>query len=82
MFVKAARRVVVSCERIVPVGATGEADILGIHDDQVVEAPGAALPASCYPDYGFDAQARVEYAKASQDPNEFASYLARAQRAH
>ena len=78
VFVKAAKHVVVSCERIVPVGEIGEADILGIHVDQVLEAPGGAMPGSCYPDYSFDAVACVEYAKASQNPDEFASYLARA----
>ncbi len=78
VFAKAGKHVVVSCERIVPVGEIGEADILGIHVDQVVEAPGAAAPGSCYPDYAFDAQACLEYGKAARNPDDFASYLAHA----
>ena len=63
VFVKAGKHVALSCERIVPVGEIDEADILGIHVDQVIEAPGAALPGSCYPDYAFDAETCVEYGK-------------------
>ena len=75
VFAMAGKKVVLSSERILPVGEIQDSDILGIYVDQVVEAPGGAYPGGCYPDYTFDAEAWVEHGRASQDPEEFATYL-------
>ncbi len=75
VFAKAGKHVVVSCERVVPVGHIHDADILGIYIDQVVESKDAARPGSCYPDYDFDAEACLAYSRASRDPVKFANYI-------
>ncbi|MBW2367191.1 MAG: CoA transferase subunit A [Deltaproteobacteria bacterium] len=75
LFVRAADKVILSAEKIVPVGEIRESAILSTYVDRVVEAPQGALPGSCYPDYAFDAKELARYGKATKDPEDFEKYL-------
>jgi len=77
LFLGAARRRFVSCERIVPteqlVGGEAGACVhsLRIHRgmvDGVVEAPGGARFTECPPDYGRDEELQRRYVAAAADP--------------
>ncbi|RJL20713.1 CoA transferase subunit A [Bailinhaonella thermotolerans] len=77
LFVKAAGRAYVSCERVVDVLDEGPPQTLLIsrmHVDGVVEAPGGAGFTDCAPDYGRDEAAQRAYATAAADPEAWAAY--------
>ncbi|MFH0731283.1 MAG: CoA-transferase [Pseudomonadota bacterium] len=75
LFVRAANRVIISAERIVPVGAIQNSAILGVYVDGVIEAPRGAHPCNCYPDYPYDAGEMAAYGRATMDPADFKRYL-------
>ena len=75
LFARAADKVIVSAERILPVGEVQESNILSCYVDMVVEAPGAAYPGECYPDYGISEKGFKEYSNATKDPDSFGNYL-------
>lgn len=74
-YAKAARNVIVSCERIVPVGELQHGDILSIYVDDVVETPSGAHPGSCYPEYSFDSKACASYVEAAANPEVMTEYV-------
>jgi glutaconate CoA-transferase subunit A len=73
VFLRAARRRFVSCERVVPtedLAKEGSVRTLRIYrsmTDGIVEAPGGAHFTSCEPDYPRDEAFQREYAKAAGD---------------
>jgi len=79
LFLQAARRRFVSCERVVP---TEELAALGLPAlrlprlwvDGVVEAPRGAHFTSCEPDYGRDEAFQREYAEAAADPAKWRAF--------
>jgi len=75
LFVRAGQNVIISAEKIVPVGEIQDNTILSCWVDKVVEAPQGALPCDCYPEYQYDAKAFVQYGQAAKDPTEFDKYL-------
>jgi glutaconate CoA-transferase subunit A len=80
-FPKAARRVVVSVEEIVPGDALRvEPDrvvLPGFAVDAVVHAPYGAHPTSCFPLYGYDADLHLTWARAARDDGETAAFIER-----
>lgn len=73
LMAQAARRVIVTAERIVD-GATFSAipeqvAIPGFMVDAVVAAPGGAWPFSCTPDYDFDATYLADWVAVARDPD-------------
>jgi glutaconate CoA-transferase subunit A len=83
LFCMAARKRIVSCERIVAteeLAAGGDLSSLRIHRgmvDAVVEAPRGAAFTSCEPDYGRDEAAQKAYAASAQEPGGWDSFRAR-----
>jgi acyl CoA:acetate/3-ketoacid CoA transferase alpha subunit len=83
LFMSAAARRFVSCERIVATEDLlneGSVHTLRINRsmvDGVVEAPGGAHPTSCEPDYGVAEGYLKEYAGAAASEEEWAEYRAR-----
>jgi glutaconate CoA-transferase subunit A len=75
LFVRAANKVIMTAERIVPVGKVQESTILGCWVEMVVEAPKAAYPGACYPDYGISEKEFKKYGDAAKDPDSFQEYL-------
>lgn len=75
LFAKAAKKVIVSCERILEVGEIRHSNILATYVEQVVEAPRGARPGSCFPDYSFDAKVCAAYGKATKDASDFKTHL-------
>jgi glutaconate CoA-transferase subunit A len=75
LFVRAAQNVIISAEKIVPVGKIQDNTILSCWVDKVAEAPQGALPSECYPDYPYDAKQFAKYGKATKDESSFQSYL-------
>jgi glutaconate CoA-transferase, subunit A len=80
LFVGAADRAFVSCERVVP---TEELEpevgvhrllISRLHVDGVIEAPGGAHFTSCVPDYERDEAFQRAYATAAKDPETWAAF--------
>jgi glutaconate CoA-transferase, subunit A len=75
LFSKAARRVIVTCERIVDTDELrAEPDrtlIPGFVVDAVVPVPRGAHPTSLFPLYGYDGDFHLEWVKASREPEEF-----------
>ncbi len=71
LMVEAARRVIVTAERIVAGDAFEAAPegiaIAGFMVDAVVEAPGGAWPFSCAGEYGYDADFLAAYVAAGRD---------------
>jgi glutaconate CoA-transferase, subunit A len=75
LFPKAARRLIVTCERIAdPDELRAEPDrtlIPGFAVDAVVPVPYGAHPTSLFPLYGYDADFHLEWVKAAREPDEF-----------
>lgn len=59
----AAKKTIVTVERLVEV-LGGQADVLGIFVNAVVEAPRGAHPTSCYPDYPLTSEEILNYVEA------------------
>jgi glutaconate CoA-transferase, subunit A len=83
VFLRAARRGFVSCERVVPredLVKEGSVRTLRIYRsmvDGVVESPRGAHFTSCPPDYDRDEDFQREYAKAAGDPEAWEAFRAR-----
>jgi glutaconate CoA-transferase subunit A len=83
MFLGAARRRFVSCEKIVPTdelvgGGPLAAPRIGRHlVDGVVEAPNGAHFTSCEPDYGRDEAFQREYAASAADADAWRAFRTR-----
>jgi len=75
LFTKAARRVIVTCERIVdPDELRAEPDrtlLPGFVVDAVVPVRYGAHPTSLFPYYGYDADFHMQWVKTSREPEEF-----------
>jgi glutaconate CoA-transferase subunit A len=78
-LVKAAKRVIVTAERIVDTGefrrAPDRTSYPGYAVDHVVEAPRGAWPTACWPDYAYDADFFRRYQAAARDPEEFGAFF-------
>jgi glutaconate CoA-transferase subunit A len=76
---RAARRVVVTTERLVPEEEIRDShratNIQGLFVDAVIEAPFGAYPTSSYPDYVLDGLHFLDYVAASASPESLAEYL-------
>jgi glutaconate CoA-transferase subunit A len=82
LFLMAARRRIVSCERVLTAEELARLPLEArrIHRamvDHVVEAPLGAHPTECPPDYARDEQRLREYAAAAEDPAATAAWLDR-----
>jgi glutaconate CoA-transferase subunit A len=83
LFLGAARRRFVSCERIVApedFAKAGPIQTLRVNRamvDGVVEAPGGAHPTECPPDYPRDEEHQREYAASAKSPEAWQAYQAR-----
>lgn len=83
LFCMAAKRRIVSCERVVPteeLGSAGALSSLRINRgmvDAVVEAPRGAGFTSCEPDYGRDEAAQRAYATSAQEPGGWNTFQTR-----
>lgn len=83
LFCMAAKRRILSCERVVPTDALvaeGPLQTLRIHRgmvDDVVEAPRGAAFTSCEPDYARDEEAQRAYAASAAEPGGWAAFAAR-----
>ena len=75
LYVRAADKVIVSAEKVLPVGAVQENNILGCWVDMVVEVPRGAFPCACYPDYPYDTKEFANYGQMTKDPAVFKKYL-------
>ena len=79
VMARAAKRVIVSAERIVPSTELAEQPELtaipGLFVEAVVHAPGGALPCSSTPDYDLDRAGVQAYLEAAGDPSTLAEYL-------
>lgn len=75
LFVRAANKVIMSTERILPVGKVQENTISSCWVDMVVEAPKGAYPGGCYPDYEVTEKEFKKYGDATKDPASFQKYL-------
>jgi acyl CoA:acetate/3-ketoacid CoA transferase alpha subunit len=77
---KAARRVIVTCEEVVPreeiVATAHMTKLPGYYVDAVIEAPFGAHPTSHIPRYAMDAWELMDYAAAASSPD-FADYVER-----
>ena len=77
---KAAKRVIVTCEEIVPreeiVATAHMTKLPGYYVDAVIEAPFGAHPTSHVPRYAMDAWELMDYAAAASSPD-FADYVER-----
>jgi acyl CoA:acetate/3-ketoacid CoA transferase alpha subunit len=82
VYLRAARRRFVSCERVVPTedlvkeGSVRTLRVYRSMVDGVVEAPRGAHFTSCPPDYDRDEAFQREYAKAAGDPDAWAGFRA------
>jgi glutaconate CoA-transferase subunit A len=83
LFCMAAKRRIVSCERVVPTDALlaeGPLQTLRIHRgmvDSVVEAPRGAAFTACEPDYPRDEEAQRAYAASAAEPAGWSRYFSR-----
>jgi glutaconate CoA-transferase, subunit A len=83
LFCMAAKRRIVSCERVVPtaeLSTEGPVQGMRIHRglvDHVVEAPRGAAFTSCDPDYPRDEEAQRAYAASAAEPGGWAAFAAR-----
>jgi glutaconate CoA-transferase subunit A len=80
LMAQAARRVILTAERIVD-GTTfmdvpETVAIPSFLVDAVVEVPGGAWPFSCTPDYDYDAEYLAEWVKVARDPNAARAFIA------
>lgn len=80
LMAQAARRVVLTAERIVDSAAFAEAPetvaIASFLVDTVVAAPGGAWPFSCTPYYGYDAAYLAAWVAAAHDPDAAGEFIA------
>jgi glutaconate CoA-transferase subunit A len=83
LFLGAAKRRFVSCERIVApedFAKAGSVHTLRVNRamvDGVIEAPGGAHPTECPPDYARDEEHQREYAASAKSPEAWQDYQAR-----
>jgi glutaconate CoA-transferase subunit A len=81
---RAARRVLITAERVVPSEALAEQpELTAIPElfvEAVVHAPGGAWPGSCYPEYEVDYAAVEAYLAVARDPTGLRVHLEVAQR--
>ncbi|MFH1091551.1 MAG: CoA-transferase [Pseudomonadota bacterium] len=75
LMAQAADKVVLSAEKIVPVGSIQDSTIVGCWVDKVVEAPQGAYPSECYPLYDFEPKEFARYSQMAGDPADFQKYL-------
>ncbi len=79
-LVKAAKRVIVTAERIIDNAefraAPERTSIPGYAVDHVIEAPRGAWPTACWPEYPYDGQFYLDYQRAARDPEAFAAFFA------
>lgn len=79
-LVKAARRVVITAERIVDTdsfrAAPERTSIPGYAVDHVIEAPRGAWPTACWPAYPYDSDFYRSYQRAARDEETFAAMFA------
>ncbi len=78
IFVRAAKKVFLSAEKIVPEKQLTDyqtVEILSPWVTGVVETPKGAHPGICYPDYGCDEAHLAEYGKSTADEESFKAYL-------
>ncbi|MHB1468925.1 MAG: CoA transferase subunit A [Solirubrobacteraceae bacterium] len=75
-LVKAAKKVVITAERIVETDAFRAApertSVPGFAVDHVVHAPRGAWPTACWPEYRYDGDFYRAYQRAARDPGSFA----------
>jgi glutaconate CoA-transferase subunit A len=78
-FANAAKRVIVTVERLLDTDAVGEAGVVlpSFLVDAVVEAPLGAHPTSCYPHYTYDRAHLREWVQAAGSDEGVAAYLER-----
>jgi glutaconate CoA-transferase subunit A len=80
LMAQAARRVVLTAERIVDgtsfMAVPETVAIPGFLVDAVVEAPGGAWPFSCTPNYGYDAEYLAAWVKVARDPDASRAFIA------
>ena len=80
LMAQAARRVILTTERIVDGTAFAEAPetvaIPSFLVDAVIVSPGGAWPFSCTPDYAYDAAYLAEWVAAARDPETARSFIA------
>jgi acyl CoA:acetate/3-ketoacid CoA transferase alpha subunit len=78
---KAAERVIVTCEEVVPREVIVEhahmTKLPGYYVEAVIEAPFGAHPTSHVPAYAFDAWQLMEYALSAADPAAYGAYVER-----
>jgi glutaconate CoA-transferase subunit A len=76
---KAARHVLVTCERLVPVSVTiaqgDQTDLPGFLVDSVVHLPGGAWPHSCEGEYGADEAFFAAYLKAAGSDESYSAFV-------
>ena len=77
LFARAADKVIITAERIVPVGKVQDSTIKGLWVDMVVESPRAARPGACYPDYEISEKGFKFYNEATKDADAFKAFLNR-----
>jgi glutaconate CoA-transferase subunit A len=79
-LVKAAKRVVITAERIIDNAefraAPERTSIPGYAVDHVIEAPRGAWPTACWPEYPYDGDFFTGYQRAARDPEAFAAFFA------
>ncbi len=77
---KAAKHVIVTCERLAPAGDPGKqaelTDLPGFLVDAVVEVPRGAWPHSCAGEYEYDEAYFTEYLAAAGNDEDYAGFLA------
>ena len=80
LMVQAARRVILTAERIVDGTAFADAPesvaIPSFLVDAVIEAPGGAWPFSCTPDYEYDAEYLAAWVQVARDPDAARVFIA------
>jgi glutaconate CoA-transferase subunit A len=78
-FAHAAKRVIVTVERLVDSDTVGQAGVVlpSFLVDAVVEAPLGAHPTSCYPHYTYDRAHLREWVQAARSDEGVAAYLER-----
>jgi len=80
LMAQAARRVILTAERLVDGAAFAEAPetvaIPSFLVDAVVEAPGGAWPFSCTPEYGYDTEYLATWVAAARDPESARRFIA------
>lgn len=76
LMAQAAKRVIVTAERIVDAIPADRVTIPGFLVDAIVEAPGGAAPCSCAGEYGYDADWLRAWTEAAKTPEGAAAFVA------